>query len=243
METIIIILFITLVLLLLKNSKESFKAINYHNLDRNKIGVLDFPEIPKYINLSKLTNCQDINIKFNYGYNLNYIWNNGKYIGVDILRQSRNHLVYNGKPFQLRVVQIGKSNLIDGDKSYLLQLELLHSDFYRPCNFKIVIPIELTPEKSDIELFNLKDILQYKCCDKNYGRTIENNFYNLANLINQSRFKKYDLSTKQHLIFTVPLKVSITYGMSIINKLNSKYEHKIVNKSKYNWLDYELMDL
>ena len=223
------------------NNNEGFKSINNNDMDDNKLVNFDFPEIPKVIQLSNLKKCSP-KLKFYYGYNQHYIWNNGDSVTIDVLRQnSRNYMFYNDTKFHLRGISFERSNLLLDNKTYLLQINLIHSGTLGQCDFKLIIPLEFSNNESDIDFIQSYEIPKYKCCDKIYGKVIKHQLDKLSNLLNQSTYKKYDINNKHHLLFANPLKISSYLGLDIINKLNSKNEHNI--KIEDSWLDKDFLEI
>lgn len=240
---LLVILFI--IILSIENfnnkKKEKFESIESLKMNENKLSNFDFPEIPQVIELQKLEECSEI-IDYKLGYNQNYIWNNGKEIGFDILRSlSRNYLIHGKtKRFNIRSIRIGKCNILDKNKSYLLQITLITSDESGLCNFKIVIPIEFSIE-DDIKLFNKTEIPQFKCCGKKYGKVLKKELGKISDFLNNTTFKRYNINKKKHLIISQPAKISVDLGLDIINKLKSKGESEILKKSS--WLEIGFLEL
>lgn len=240
MEIYIYLLVIFFIYLLLSKS-ENFEPLNYNIMDGNKLGLMDIPNIPDVIELEKLPLCQNP-IDYFYGYNQNYIWNNGKVVNIDMLRQiSRNYLIFNNSDrFQLRALRFKKSNILNNGEAYLLHIELIHSGATGMCDFNIIIPLEfsMTPE---LKLLKKSDIPQYKCCGKTFGKVIKHDLKEVTEYLQNTEFKRYNINRKQHLLVSKPAKISVDLGLDILNKLKSKNENKISQKSS--WLEKDFLEL
>lgn len=243
MEIYLYLLVIIFILLLYfnKSSMEYFTAINSYKMDLNKLKLFDFPDIPKIIELDNLPKC-NIPIKYFYGYNQHYIWNDGEKVNIDILRQiSRNYLIYNNETrFHLRAIRFEKSNILNNGKAYLLQIKLVHSGTSGLCDFGIIVPLEfsLTPE---LNILNKHDVPQYKCCSKKYGLVVKQELKQLSDILNKTIFKKYDINKTNHLLISQPIKISVDLGLDILDKLKSKGEDKISQESS--WLEGNFMEI
>lgn len=224
-----------------KITQENFKAINYNNLDRNKLINLDLPSIPKVILLENLPVCNRP-IEYFYGFNQNYIWNDGEVVNIDILRQiSRNYIIYDKKDrFHLRAIRFSKSNILDNGKSYLLQLELIHSGVKGLCNFDIIVPLEFSKD-SQLNILNKNDIPEYSCCSKKYGKIVKQELKQLSDLLNKNKFRKFNINSKQHILVSEPIKISVDLGLDILEKLKSKNENEI--KEESSWLEKDFMEI
>lgn len=222
-------------------NKENFIPISDKKLDNNKLNLFDFPKIPKVIELKDLTTCST-RIKYYYGYNQHYIWNDGKKVNIDILRQvSRNYLIYNNETkFHLRAIRFEESNILDNGKAYLLQLNLIHSGTTGLCDFSIIVPLEFSKTK-ELDILNKDDIPQFKCCGKKYGKVVKQELKQLSDILNKTSFKKFDINKTQHLLISKPVKISVDLGLDILEKLKSKNENKILLEDT--WLDQDFMEI
>ena len=248
MELYLYLLVILFIIILSLNSKskenfESIESIDSLKMDENKLINFDFPEVPSVIELSKLAEC-DEKIEYNLGLNNNYIWNNGQEIGIDILRSlSRNYLIHgneNKKRFNIRSLRIGKSNILDNGKAYLLQMTLITSGESGMCDFKIIIPFEFSLE-ADLKLFNKKDVPQFKCCGRKYGRVLKQELGEISDFLNKSAFRRYNINKTKHLIISEPAKINVDLGLDMIEKLKSEGEADILEKSS--WLENDFLEL
>jgi len=243
MESYIFLLFILFVILIYfnKNNFEKFNSIVENEMDNFKLSHFDTPEIPDVIELQNLSKCS-VPIEYFYGYNQHYIWNDGKKVNIDILRQvSRNYLIYNNENrFHLRAIRFEKSNILDNGKSYLLQLNLVHSGTKSLCDFGIIVPLEfsLNPE---IDILKKSQVPQFKCCGKKYGKIVKQELKQLSDILNETTFKKYNISETNHLLISKPVKISVDLGLDILNKLKSLGESEIESKSS--WLENDFMEI
>lgn len=241
MERLINILFCILLLIyVLKNVSETFESINSNDMNTQKLGVLNLPNIPEIIIPEKLPDCT-VPIDFKYGYNENYIWNDGESVNIDVLRQvSRNYLLYNNKDrFQLRAVRFTESNILDGDKGYLLQLVLVHSNPRGVCNFDIIIPLSFS-KNNELHIITKDEIPQYKSGGKEFGNIVKQNLEEISEFLKKTRFRKYDINKNQHLLITDPMNFSVEIGMEILNKMKTR-EDELNNQET--WLDKDFMEI
>lgn len=242
MDIYIYLLILFLIYILLQNNKsENFEPLNFNKMNGNKLGLMDIPNVPDVIELSELPKCQNP-IEYFYGFNQNYIWNNGKVINIDMLRQvSRNYLIFNNSErFQLRAMRFKKSNILDNGKAYLLQIELIHSGAIGLCDFNIIIPLVFSMEP-ELKLFNKSSIPKYKCCGKTFGKVVKHDLKEITEYLSNTQFKRYNINSKQHLLVSSPAKISVDLGLDILNKLKSKNEHEITKKSS--WLEKDFLEL
>jgi len=255
MELLLFIVVGVFILLLLKNEEkfsvmtplsiqskiaEGIVPTNNDTMDTHKIGVLDFPNIPKVIKLDNLPDCT-VPITFRYGYNQNYIWNNGDYVNIDILRQiSRNYILYNNKDrFQLRAVRFSKCNILDNGNAYLLQMFLVHSSPLAQCNFDIVIPLKFT-RNNTLQLVTKDQVPQYEGGGKTFGGIVKSELGVISNFLTNTKFKKYDINKKQHIMVSKPMEIDVELGMDILNKLEPT-ANKILNEES--WLENDFMEI
>ena len=242
MEIYLYLLVLVFVILLLnKDNKENFESINNINMDNNKISHFDFPEMPDVIELEKLPLCSEP-VDTYLGYNQNYLWNNGEFINVDMLRQvSRNYIIFNKKDrFQVRAMRIGKSNILDNGKSYLLQLTFVTSGSTGMCDFNIVVPLVFS-KVPELKLLNKSDIPQYKCCGNKFGPVIKHDLTEINEFLGKTTYRRYNLNSKQHLLVSLPAKISVDLGLDILEKLKSKGEDDILEKAS--WLEQDFLEM
>lgn len=242
MEIYLYVLVIFFVILLFRTkNKERFESINNLDMDNNKVTNFDFPEMPELIELEQLSVCSQP-VDTYLGFNQNYIVNNGEFVSIDMLRQiSRNYVIFNKKDrFQVRSMRIGKSNILDNGKSYLLQVTFVTSGATGLCDFNIVVPLEFSKEP-ELKLLNKNDVPQYKCCSNKYGPVIKHDLKEVSKFLGKTTYRRFNLNSKQHLLVSLPAKISVDLGLDILEKLKSKGEDEISQKES--WLEQDFLEM
>jgi hypothetical protein len=250
MRYIIYLYIIIIVLILLKQVNllerffgiERFESINSNSLVNNSVSNINSPNFPKYLELKNLSRCSSP-LRFFYGLNKNYLWNDGRKINMEVLRQeSRNFVVYRDEKYKLRDLFYKSSNLLLNGKPVHFQLNLYHSNINGDCDMEIIIPLIMSKNNivRDVELLEKRRIPEYRGESKKFGSVNMIDLSVIGNLLKKSEYYKYNLSDKYHWLITDPVNISLDYGVSLDRALRDKYSERILNESSlFDNGDYE----
>jgi len=211
-------------------TKEYFESImaNSH-MNENSLKHFKSPEIPKVLEISTLPKCS-YSMKYFYGKNVNYIWNNGEYVNIPILRQTtRNYLIYQDKKYKLTDIRIGSSVITMKNKPHLLQINFIHSNPTATCDLHIIVPLVLTKDNisKEIEFIPKEEIPQYRGGTRDFGRVLNIDLKNIGMLLEKQTFYKYDLLKNYNWLICEPMNMEPELGLRFIESLKVKYEENI----------------
>jgi len=222
--------------------KEPFKALNADtHMENSNVNLFKAPEPPGYLVLDKLPECT-YSLKFFYGKNKNYLWNNGKYINMEVLRQdTRNYLIFQDDKYKLRDIRLQVASIIAGGKPSHFQLNLVHSNTTATCDLEIIIPIIISREDNVRELEFLKEdeVPQFMGGGREFSQVVEVDMKDIGNLLEKQRFYKYDLLKNYNWLITKPMNININLGLKIDEALKSMFEQKILDKEDESLLKVE----
>uniref|UniRef100_A0A6C0D846 Alpha-carbonic anhydrase domain-containing protein n=1 Tax=viral metagenome TaxID=1070528 RepID=A0A6C0D846_9ZZZZ len=149
MKNIIIVVILILILFIINISSENMNnnspLVSIKN--KEKYGMKEIIEI------TTLPFCRK-NINIVYGNNYNFITNDSKSIGQDILDPHAHTIEIDGKNYNLIKVIFKRSRLSWQNKNIGLELHLIHNNYESNKNVSFIIPLDLvnTPTKN-IETF------------------------------------------------------------------------------------------
>jgi len=213
-------------------TKEYFDSIMKDtHMTHNSLKYFKAPMFPDVLEISKLRKCSYA-MRYFYGKNINYIWTNGKYINIPILRQiTRNYLIYQDKKYKLTDIRLEPSVLTMNNKPYLLQVRFLHTNPIATCDLHIIIPLNLTKNKNikELEFIPKEDIPQYRGGTRDFSKVVNIQLKDIGSLLEKQHFYKYDLLENYNWLITDPMNINSTIGLKILASLKVKHDQKIKN--------------
>jgi hypothetical protein len=222
--------------------KENFQALNSEShMINSSLDHFKAPEPPGYLEIDKLPECT-YSLKFFYGKNKNYIWNNGKFINMEVLRQdTRNYLIFQDEKYKLRDIRLQIASIIANGKPSHFQLNLVHSNTTATCDLEIIIPIIISREDNvkELEFLTEEQVPQFLGGGREFSNVIEVNMKDIGSLLEKQKFYKYDLLKNYNWLITKPMNININLGLRIDEALKSMFEQKILDKADESLLKVE----
>lgn len=218
---------------------ENFDSIMEQNhMVHNSLKHFKSPEFPKVLEISNLPKCT-YSMRYFYGKNVNYIWNNGKFVNIPILRQTtRNYIIYEDRKYKLTDIRFSPSVLTMKNKPHLLQIAFIHSDPTAKCEIHIIVPLifSKTNNVKELEFLNKNDIPQYRGGTRDFGKVLNLQLQDIGQHLEKQTFYKYELLKNYTWLITEPKNINIELGLRLDESLKVKYRDRILNQET-NFLD------